>query len=177
MATKIIDRQKRIAIDRRLVRRLVKRILEDHDRTGADLTIVFAPDDLVRELNLSYRMIDRPTDVLAFAMEEGDAPGDAPGDASGDTAGAASGADPEEPEPILGDVIVSTDRAAVQARRYRRTAEHEVAKLVAHGVLHLLGHDHEKAADLAAMRKLENRYVREFLHREPQSKATRRAAR
>ncbi len=169
MATKIIDRQKRIAIDRRLVRRLVKRILEDHDRTGADLTIVFAPDDLVRELNLSYRMIDRPTDVLAFAMEEGDASGHAPGDAPGE--------DPEELEAVLGDVVVSTDRAAVQARRYRRTAEHEVAKLVAHGVLHLLGHDHEKAADLAAMRKVENRYVRELLHREPQGKATRRAAR
>ena len=165
MATKIIDKQKRIAIDRRLVRRLVKRILEEHDRTGADLTIVFAPDDLVRELNLSYRMIDRPTDVLAFVMEEGGDPGDAPGE------------DPGELEAILGDVVVSTDRVAVQARRYRRTSEHEVAKLVAHGVLHLLGHDHERAADLAAMRKLENRYVRELLHREPQGKATRRAAR
>ena len=110
----------------------------------------------MRELNLSYRMIDRPTDVLAFVMEDGGAPGE----------------DPEELEAILGDVVVSTDRAAVQARRYRRTAEHEVAKLVAHGVLHLLGHDHEKVADLACMRKLENRYVRELLRREPRARIT-----
>ena len=147
MAIEILDRQKRLRIDRRSARRLVERALLDHARAGADVSIVFADDGFVRALNARYRATDRPTDVLSFPM---------PG---GDTAGRPSEAD--GPEPVLGDVVISTDRAAAQARRFRRTEDREILKLVSHGVLHLLGHDHEKTRDRAAMRKLENRYVRE----------------
>jgi probable rRNA maturation factor len=147
MAIEIIDRQKRIRIDRRSTRRLVERALLDHARGGADVSIVFADDEFVRALNASYRGKDRPTDVLAFPMPGGGAAGRAP--------------EVDGPEPMLGDVVISTDRAAAQARRFRRTEGREILKLVSHGVLHLLGHDHEKTADRAAMRKLENRYVRE----------------
>ena len=151
MATDIIDKQKTIRIDRRSVRRLVKRILADHSCDDGDLSIVFAGDEFVRELNLAYRKADRPTDVLAFAMRDVVAPDEA------DLV--------EGPESVLGDVVISVDRAAVQARRFRRTVEHELFKLVAHGVLHLLGHDHERAGDRREMRRLENRYAREALAR------------
>lgn len=146
MATDIIDRQKTIRIDRRSVRRLVERILVDHSHGGSDLSIVFAGDEFVHALNLAYRKADRPTDVLAFAMRDVVGPGER---------GVVEG-----PESVLGDVVISTDRAAVQARRFRRTVGHEILKLVAHGVLHLLGYDHARAADRRAMRKLENRYAR-----------------
>lgn len=149
MATDIIDKQKTIRIDRRSVRRLVKWILADHSCGDSGLSIVFANDEFVRELNLAYRKADRPTDVLAFAMRDVVAPGER--------------RLIEEPESVLGDVVISVDRAAVQARRFRRTVEHEILKLVAHGVLHLLGHDHERAEERREMRKLENRYAREVL--------------
>ncbi len=146
MAIRIVDRQKKIEIDRRAVRRLVRRILSDHGSADADVTIVFADDGFLRELNLEYRGIDRPTDVLAFAMDEGEE--------------AAVAGDPEEMERVLGDVVISTDRAAVQARRFRRTVSREIAKLTSHGVLHLVGRDHETPSDRSGMRRLENRYVR-----------------
>jgi probable rRNA maturation factor len=162
MAIRIVDRQKRTKIDRRLVRRLVERLLSDHGRKGADTTIVFADDEFIRGYNLEFLGRDRPTDVLAFDMADGGAEGNA----------GTSGEAPREPLPgeletILGDVMISTDRAAVQARRYRRTLEREIAKLVSHGVLHLLGYDHEEPDERAEMRKLENRYVREFLSERP----------
>jgi probable rRNA maturation factor len=141
MATDIIDKQKTVRIDRRSVRWLVERILFDHSCKGSDLSIVFARDEFVRSLNLAYRGADRPTDVLAFAMLDAVGAGER---------GAARG-----PESVLGDVVISADRAAVQARRFKRTVDHEILKLVAHGVLHLLGHDHERADDRRAMRRLE----------------------
>jgi probable rRNA maturation factor len=148
MATDIIDKQKTVKIDRRSVRRLVERILADHG-CGGDLSIVFADDEFVRELNRAYRKVDRTTDVLAFAMRDVVAPGEL--------------ALVEGPDGVLGDVVISVDRAAVQARRFRRTVEHELLKLVAHGVLHLLGHDHESAGERREMRRIENRYARDAL--------------
>jgi rRNA maturation RNase YbeY len=149
MATDIIDKQKTVRIDRRRVRRLVKRILADHGSSDSDLSIVFAGDGFVRELNLAYRNVDRPTDVLAFAMR--------------DVVGRDEMAVVEGPESVLGDVVISVDRAGVQARRFRRTVDHEILKLVAHGVLHLLGYDHERANERREMRQLENRYARDAL--------------
>jgi probable rRNA maturation factor len=149
MATDIIDKQKTIKIDRRAVRRLVKRILAEHSRDDCDLSVVFADDAFVRELNLAYRKVDRATDVLAFAMR--------------DVVPIAEWKAIDGPENVLGDVVISVDRARVQARRYRRTVDHEILKLVAHGVLHLLGFDHERTEDRREMRRLENRYARAAL--------------
>lgn len=137
-----------MTIDRASIRRLVRLILEDHDRADSDLSVLFAADPYVHSLNLEYRGVDRPTDVLAFAMSE-----------------AARSEGPvtiQAAEDVLGDVVISVDRAAAQARRYRRTLEREILKLVAHGVLHLLGHDHEKEDERRVMRRLENRYLREL---------------
>lgn len=155
MAIEISDRQKRTSIDRKSTRRLVERVLSDHARRDSDVSIVFADDEFVRALNLGYRGKDRPTDVLAFPM---------PGE--GATQGEALD---DHPETILGDVVISTDRAAAQARRFRRTEGREILKLVAHGVLHLLGHDHATRGERSAMSSLENRYVRGALARAPEA--------
>lgn len=144
MAIRITAPRNAPGVDRRAVRRIVKRILSDHDFGDADVTVSFVDDQRIHELNRDFRDVDRPTDVLAFALSEGEGPAVETGS-----------------ETVLGDVIISTDRAAVQARRYRRTPEREILKLTAHGVLHLLGYDHEKADERREMRLLENRYVRD----------------
>ncbi len=139
MAVSIVTRG-RARVDTRAVRRLIDVILRDYSHEDSDASVVFTTDEDIRCLNREYRNVDRPTDVLAF-----------------------TGAEDERfdgPETLLGDVVISVDRAAVQARRFRRPFDREILKLTAHGLLHLLGHDHEKSAERSAMRRLENRYVR-----------------
>jgi probable rRNA maturation factor len=142
MSLSIVNSQRAVKLDRVAVRALVKSLLVEHGAAGADLSITFADDAHVRELNRDYRGIDKPTDVLAFAMRDG-----------GDHRA-------EGEELVLGDVVVSVDRAAVQARRFKRTVDREILKLVAHGVLHLLGYDHPNEKRLGDMRRVENRHVR-----------------
>jgi probable rRNA maturation factor len=129
-------------VNRPQVRRLVRAILADHGHSESDVSVLFVTDAEIRRLNLEYRKKDRPTDVLSFW--------------SGGSSVVA-----EEAETVLGDVVISTDRAAVQARRFRRTFDREILKLTAHGVLHLLGLDHERPGERTEMRRLENRYVRD----------------
>lgn len=99
-----------------------------------ELSVLLTDDDQIQELNALYRKKDKPTDVLAFAMRERSAPGHA-----------------AERE-LLGDVIVSIPTARAQARRARRPALDEVTMLLAHGLLHLLGWDHDTPAKDRAMR-------------------------
>jgi probable rRNA maturation factor len=107
------------------VKRRAEKMLAALGLTGAELSVALVDDAAIRALNRDYRRKDRPTDVLAFAMEEGEG------------ALAASGAR------VLGDVIVSIDTAARQARRRRRSLLDEWTMLLAHGLLHLVGYDHE----------------------------------
>jgi len=146
MPLRVQNRQRVLKLDTPSIRRLVGLILDDHGSGDGDLTIVFARDGFVKELNAAYRDVDRTTDVLAFATRDGEPPG--------------VEGDPDKLERVLGDVVISTDRAVAQARRYRRTPEREILKLVAHGVLHLLGHDHATTGSRTKMRNLENRYLR-----------------
>jgi len=142
MPLTIINKQKTVELDRKTIRSLIKALLTEYDAAGADLTLTFADDEYVHGLNREYRGIDKPTDVLSFAMRDG-------GDARD-----------EGEELVLGDVVISVDRAAVQSRRFRRTVDREILKLVAHGTLHLLGYDHPNETRIAEMRRIENRHVR-----------------
>lgn len=92
----------------------------------SDVSFVLTNDETIHELNKNYRGKDKPTDVLAFAMHEGEF-----GALAGD---------------VLGDVIVSVPTAAKQARAARKDVLSEVTMLLAHGLLHLLGWDHDTAA-------------------------------
>jgi probable rRNA maturation factor len=92
---------------------------------GHELSVVLCDDATIHALNRDYRHKDKPTDVLAFAMREGEGAEHAHG---------AHG--------VLGDVVISLDTAARQARAHARTLDAEVTMLLAHGLLHLLGFDH-----------------------------------
>jgi len=97
------------------------------------LTLVVTDDEAVRALNRAYRGVDAPTDVLSFG-------GEAPDFVS-----------PPEAEPYLGDIVISYPRAQAQALAAGHPVEAELALLVVHGVLHLLGYDHERPEDKAEM--------------------------
>ena len=98
----------------------------------SEVSFVLTDDDSIHQLNKIYRNKDRPTDVLAFAMREGE---------FGELAG-----------PLLGDVIVSVPTARKQALSRRRPVLDEVTMLLAHGLLHLLGWDHDTPAKDRRMR-------------------------
>ena len=98
----------------------------------AELSILLCDDPTIHELNRSFRDVDRPTDVLAFAMQEGEGGGLHPH--------------------LLGDVVISIDTARRQAREHSRSVAAEVTFLLAHGLLHLLGYDHRTDEEDRIMR-------------------------
>ncbi len=122
------------------VRRRARAVFSALSLAGSELSVVLTSDARIHALNRDFRKKDRPTDVLAFAMREGEL-----GEVGDD---------------LLGDVVVSVETARRQARRARRTLEGEVTMLLVHGVLHLLGWDHETAAKDRAMRAETARLVR-----------------
>ncbi|MBM4430375.1 MAG: rRNA maturation RNase YbeY [Chloroflexi bacterium] len=104
-----------------------------------ELTIVVTDDRRVRELNCTYRGVDAVTDVLAFGNLD------------------KAGALVPLPEDSLywGDIVISYPQAAEQAAEYGHSVDTELAVLVVHGVLHLLGYDHQSPADQEGMWRLQ----------------------
>ena len=114
---------------------------------AAELSILLSDDTRVRELNRAYRHIDATTDVLSFAQAEGEI-----------------FAQPEGARTHLGDVVISLDTARRQARDHDIALSDELAHLLVHGVLHLLGYDHERQSDAAVMRAQEDAVLGEAHH-------------
>jgi len=116
----------------------------------AELGIVITGQEKVRELNRDYRGRDEPTDVLSFNLQP-------EGDAEGDSIFAA----PPDGVKHLGEVIISYPQAVKQAEEHQHSIKKELAILVIHGVLHLLGYEHDKPELERQMRAREI----EFLNR------------
>ena len=109
---------------RGLVRRAVNATLR-HENFGreAEVSVTFTDNEQIHALNLSYRGVDRPTDVLSFPMDDEDFD-------DGECA-------------VLGDIVISLEKADAQAKDYGHSFEREVGFLTVHSMLHLLGYDHE----------------------------------
>ena len=118
-------------VSRSLVRRWAECMLRCLDLSRAELSVSITDDREIRELNRVFRHRDRATDVLAFAMREGESLG-APADSAG----------PARDVEVLGDVVISVETARRQAVRERRPLDAEIRLLLAHGLLHLVGYDH-----------------------------------
>lgn len=105
----------------------------------AEVSLMLVDDQRIHTLNLEYRGVDRPTDVLSFALQEelDDEP------------------DSEFEDDMLGDIIISAERAREQAKEYGHSLEREIVYLAVHGTLHLLGYDHEEEQDKQEMRSKE----------------------
>jgi probable rRNA maturation factor len=125
----------------------------------ANVSVVIADDELVRELNDTHRGLDEHTDVLAFSFtHEGDYYGEEPQDVAEDMDFVLP---PGESEP-LGEVIVSYPQAQRQADTAGHSLEKEMTVLLIHGTLHLLGHDHMEPDDEAIMKPLEAQALAAF---------------
>jgi probable rRNA maturation factor len=144
-----VDRDFQACIDKRWLRRLVEQsIAAQGIGTEVELSLLVTDDATVRELNKKYRGKDETTDVLSFAL------------GADDCSDASAGFVMPPGEMIhLGEVIVSYPKAADQAAERKHSVEDELALLVVHGVLHLLGHDHDKPARRREMRSLEKRVL------------------
>ena len=136
--------QDKIALGEYLEKRLqdglnaVAKLHDLDDMTEVDITIV--DDEEIHQLNRDYRNVDRPTDVLSFALDEDDED------------------EPElmEGQPhLLGDIIISAETATRQAEEFGHGLEREIVYLAVHGLLHLLGYDHMVEEDKVNMRAKE----------------------
>lgn len=129
----IIDnKQKDVKIPtglRMLVRRCCNAVLRmENFAYPAEISVTFVNNQQIQELNQQYRGKDMPTDVLSFPMGENGSY-----DENHDTGAK-----------ILGDIVISLEKAVEQANRFGHSLEREVGYLTAHSMLHLLGYDHEK---------------------------------
>lgn len=110
-----------------------------------EVSILVVDNSYIKDLNFIYRGINQPTDVLSFALNE---------------------LGEEEPDfgfegevNALGDIIISLEQAVIQSEEYNHSLERELGYLVAHGMLHLLGYDHESEEEQKVMRELEERIM------------------
>lgn len=126
----------------RLVRR-AEALLAALGRSEAELSVALVDEPAMAELNVRWRGREGPTDVLSFSLLEGE------------------GA--EHHRGLLGDVVLCLPVAARQARTLRHDLDEELLRLLIHGTLHLLGHDHERE-DEAAVMQAEERRLWEALH-------------
>lgn len=127
----VVNRQRKVRIDPKRWQSFCERALRTIGTDAQDVTIAFVSDRQIQELNRRFRGIDKPTDVLSFPAEES----------------------PQPSNNNLGDIAISLERAAVQAKENGMTLDDEIAQLILHGLLHLCGYDHE--TDKGQMNRLE----------------------
>ncbi|MFG6148482.1 rRNA maturation RNase YbeY [Halobacillus sp. B23F22_1] len=117
-----------------LVERVIQFAGEKENIAGeSELSITFVDNKEIQELNRNYRQKDNPTDVISFAMQE-------LGEGEVEVQN-------EDLPVLLGDIVISVDKAKEQAEDYKHSLEREFAFLALHGFLHLLGYDHMNEED------------------------------
>ncbi len=131
MEVLLSDRQRRLPRAARILKAIVRRVVEAEDPDVDEVDVVIADDALLADLNARFRNKPRTTDVLSF-----------PGSEVG-------------PHRHLGEVVVSSDRVIEQAPRHRHPVEDEMARLIVHGLLHLLGYEHDTTSGRRTMRRAE----------------------
>ena len=139
-----IDSPFRASIDESWLQHVVEETLKAKSGDSSiELGLVITDEERVRQLNKNYRGIDEPTDVISFALLEGDDSFIMP------------------PDKILhlGEVVISYPQAVRQAKEQKHSTERELAHLAIHGVLHLLGHDHENEGDNYKMKAIETQVL------------------
>src|SRR5215475_13175958 len=129
----ILNKQRLHAIDPKELRKFVSRVTQEIGIEDRSFAIVFITDPAMRNYNRAYRGYDKPTDVLSFRGEAGD----------------------------LGDILISSETAYNQALNSRKLSfQTNIHRLIVHGLLHLMGYDHE--TDNGEMRAIERRLRRRF---------------
>jgi probable rRNA maturation factor len=128
-----VNRQRKIKIDTKAWEAFAAKAVDAIGKSGSSTTIAFVSEKTIRQLNRQFRGVDKATDVLSFPAEE---------------------------QLNLGDIAISVDTAAKQAKENGLRFDEEVAQLILHGLLHLSGYDHE--TDNGEMNRLELRIRRKL---------------
>ena len=128
------------------VRRAIETVGRLYDAEDAEVSVTLTDDAHIHELNRIYRAVDRPTDVLSFALTESEEP---------EIVGA-------QGHDVLGDLVISLEHVAAQAEEDGHSPLRELSFLTVHGMLHLLGYDHMEEAERQEMEE-EQRHVMEEL--------------
>lgn len=115
----------------------------------AEVNLTFVDNDEIHRLNREFRQIDRATDVLSFPMTDWESPANY--SCLEDDETAAGSFNPETGELLLGDIVISVERADEQAKEYGHSLKREISFLIAHSMLHLLGYDHMVPEEAAVM--------------------------
>jgi probable rRNA maturation factor len=108
---------------------------------NTEISITFVDNEEIQSLNKTYRNIDKATDVLSFPFDNSF----------------------NLPIHVLGDIVISTEKAVVQAEEYDNTLNREIGFLITHGMLHLLGYDHETEEQEKEMFGLQKQLLQEFI--------------
>ena len=146
-----IEEEFRELVDEEWVKKIAQDVLKAEGITSSyEISLVFTDSETVQQLNRDYRSVDEPTDVIAFYMLP------------------QKGADssfvlPPDNVLRLGEVVISYPQAVEQAKEQGHPTEQELALLVIHGILHLLGYDHEQPEKEAKMRAKERELLEEIL--------------
>ncbi|MCA0982710.1 rRNA maturation RNase YbeY [Halobacillus yeomjeoni] len=132
-----------------LIQRVIRFAGDKEDiEVDAEVSISFVDNDEIQEINRNYRQKDQPTDVISFAMQE---------------EGEGEMKILNEDMPLmLGDIVISLDKAKEQAEDYGHSLERELGFLALHGFLHLLGYDHMNEEDEKAMFDRQEEILNEF---------------
>lgn len=149
METMIINQQDKINYNKAM-QQVILRVVKTLTKLGSippntELSILLVDNNYIKDLNFIYRKKNEPTDVLSFAMNE------------------LSEGEPNiafnEELNVLGDIVISLEKAEEQRLEYGHSFERELGFLVAHGMLHLLGYDHENEEEEKVMRQLEKKIL------------------
>jgi probable rRNA maturation factor len=144
MPVEIIRRDDGKKFPGRKLKKIAQKVLEIFEQDQAELCLVLVGNAEIRKLNAKFRKKDSPTDVLSFP----------------------AGDQLPEGAPILGDVVISVEAAKAQSKERRRTLNEELVTLLIHGIVHLLGYDHERSSkDARIMERIEKKIYRTLCDR------------
>ncbi len=147
MNIEVRSRQRKYRINQRNIRKDANTILSLCGVDDIELSILIMNNRSIRELNKKYRGIDKPTDVLAFPPSPVPSPHRGEGTGEGD------------PLRLLGDIVISLEKSHAQAEERGHSPEQEFKILMTHGILHLLGYDHEVSRSEAQRMKRKEKII------------------
>ncbi|MGI6413010.1 MAG: rRNA maturation RNase YbeY [Syntrophomonadaceae bacterium] len=145
----VINQQNKVVYSKELqkiINEAIKTVARLHKLpSNSEVSVLIVDNSYIQEMNLIYRNCNQPTDVLSFAMNE---------------------MVDEEPDidfpsevNVLGDIVLSLEQAEIQSQEYGHSLEREVGFLICHGMLHLLGYDHENDEETRVMRMMEDKVM------------------
>ncbi|MDD5560080.1 rRNA maturation RNase YbeY [Candidatus Methylomirabilis sp.] len=146
MALQVINRQRKIRLDTRFLKKVGQTTLVTAGAHEAECGLLLVSDRAMTRLNRQYRGIAKSTDVLSFPMREGPLASLSPN--------------------LLGDVVISAEMADRQATAAGRSLRDELVALLIHGILHLLGYDHQTPSEAKRMKRLERQFGLPFIETE-----------